>query len=110
MLPRFPGWVLNLNVFGPAFGNDPEVREAASPINRVRPGLPPFLIITAEKDLPTLTAMAGEFHRALLAQGGESEFLNVAKRNHNSVMFSAIEANDPVAKAILDFVARNGKK
>jgi acetyl esterase/lipase len=49
-----PGIPLSLNVFGPAFGDDPQVRAAASPINHVRPGLPPFLIISAEKDLPTL--------------------------------------------------------
>lgn len=109
-LPRLPGIGMNLNVFGPVFGNDAMVRAAASPLNHVRAGLPPFLIVTAEKDLPTLTGPAGEFHRALLAQGNESEFLNVEKRNHNSVMFSAIEANDPVAKAMLEFVGRHGTK
>jgi acetyl esterase/lipase len=109
-LPALPGVGMNINFFGPAFGNEPEVREQASPINHVRTFLPPFLIITAEKDLPTLTEPAGEFHRALLSKGNESEFLHVKKRNHNSVMFSAVSVDDPVAEAMLRFVRQHGGK
>jgi acetyl esterase/lipase len=103
-----PGLPLSINFFKPAFGDDPKVREDASPLAHVRPALPPFLIVTAEKDLPTLTGPAGEFHRAILASGGDSEFLNVPKRNHNSVMYSAVEADDPVARAMLAFIRKNG--
>lgn len=105
-----PGLPLRLNVYGPAFGNDPKVREQASPLSHARPGRPPFLIVAAEKDLPTLTGPAGEFHRALKKEGCESTFLHVPGRNHNSVIFSAIESNDPVAKAMLDFIERHGQK
>src|SRR5262249_14555624 len=42
-----PGLPIKLNVFGPMFGNDPQVRADASPINHVRPGLSPFLILSA---------------------------------------------------------------
>src|SRR5262249_17908542 len=44
-LAAVPGIPLHLNVFGPAFGDDPDVRKSASPITHVRPGLPPFLIL-----------------------------------------------------------------
>jgi acetyl esterase/lipase len=98
------GVLLRLNVFGPAFGNDPDAREAASPIQHVRPGLPPFLIFTAERDLPTLTQMAEEFHQALRDHDCDSQLIQVAGRNHNSVMFMAVTQGDPVGRGILEFI------
>jgi acetyl esterase/lipase len=98
------GLPLKLNVFAPAFGNDPKMREDASPVNHVRPGLPPFLIFCAERDLPTLPGMAEEFHKKLLENGCNAKFLRIANRNHNSVMFHAIAEGDPVGNAIRGFV------
>jgi hypothetical protein len=37
----------------------------------------------------------------------QSQWLTFAQRNHNSIMFKAIEPGDPVAKAMMEFVARN---
>jgi acetyl esterase/lipase len=102
-----PGVPLTLNVFGPAFGDDPQVRADASPVNHVRPGLPPFLLLSAEHDLPTLPGMAEEFHRALLDQGCESQLLLAKGRNHSSIMFRACEPDDAVAQVILDFIRRH---
>jgi acetyl esterase/lipase len=102
-----PGVPLRLNIFGPPFGDDPQAREAASPVCHVRPGLPPFLIINADRDLPTLAPMAEEFHQALLAQGCDARRLRIDGRNHNSVMFRAIDEADPVGGAILDFIRQN---
>ncbi|MCI0459295.1 MAG: alpha/beta hydrolase [Gemmataceae bacterium] len=102
-----PGLPIRLNVFGPAFGNDPEVRAAASPVNHVRPGLPPFLIVSAENDLPTLSSMAEEFRQALCAQGCAAELLTVEDRNHNSIMFRALTEADPVGAAMLAFIRRH---
>src|SRR5262249_24590568 len=99
-----PSIALSVNVFGPAFGNDPQVRADASPLNHVRPGLPPFLILSAEKDLPTLPEMAEEFRPAVVEQGCEAGFLRVAGRNHNSIMFRAVEPEDPVARALRVFI------
>ena len=45
---------MRVNVFGPVFGDDPKERLAASPVAHVRPGLPPFLLMSAERDLPLL--------------------------------------------------------
>jgi acetyl esterase/lipase len=106
-LPAAPGIPLRVDVFGPAFGEDPDVRADASPINHVRPGLPPFLVVCAEKDLPTLPAQAEEFHRALLGCGCEAHFLRVPNRNHHSVVFRAIEPEDPVAAALLEFIRQH---
>jgi acetyl esterase/lipase len=98
------GLPVSVNVFGPVFGDDPEVRADASPLAHVRPGLPPFLLFSAEKDLPTLPGMAEEFHAALTAQGCEARLLRIKDRNHNSILFCATQADDPTARAILDFI------
>jgi len=103
-LAGLAGTPMVANVFGPVFGNDPQVREQASPVNHVRPGLPPFLIISAGKDLPTLATSAAEFDRALRDQGNESQLVTVENRNHNSIMFRAIDATDPVAAAMVAFI------
>jgi acetyl esterase/lipase len=102
-----PGVRLGLSIFGPPFGDDPDGRDAASPVNHVRPGLPPFLLLSAEHDLPSLPPMAEEFHQALLAQGNESWLVRVPKRNHNSIMFDAFEDRDPVARTMLQFIRRH---
>ena len=60
-----PGLPLAVDPYSPAFGDDPNLRLNASPIFHARRGLPPFLIVHAEDDLPTLPEMARNFHRAL---------------------------------------------
>lgn len=101
-----PGIPLDVDVFGPAFGDDPRAREDASPINHVRPNLPPFLILSAENDLPALPEMAEEFGRALEAKGCDMRLVRVKERNHNSILFRAVDGRDPVAAAVLDFIRR----
>lgn len=98
------GLPVSIDVYGPAFGDDPKARLAASPVHYVRPGLPPFLFLNAEKDLPMLPRMAEEMHEALVKQGCDSRLLRIERRNHNSICFKAIETNDPAAKAILEFI------
>ena len=48
--------------------------------------------------------MAREFHEALQKQGCESYWKQVPGRNHNSIMFRAIDPDDPVAHAIVEFI------
>ena len=87
----------------------PSQREQASPLNFVRPGLPPFLILIADKDLPTLPGMAEDFHKAILRQGCDAKLMRMERRNHNSLMFTATRAEDPAAAAILDFIRLHDK-
>jgi hypothetical protein len=68
--------------------------------------MPPLLILVGEYDLPTLPEMADEFHQALLKNGCESRLLKMAKRNHNSLIFSMIRVEDPAARAILEFIGK----
>jgi acetyl esterase/lipase len=92
------------DIFGPPFGDDANVRAAASPINHVRRGLPPFLIVCAERDLPTLADMAVEFQKALVRSGCSAELVRLKDRNHNTALFSMIRSDDPAARAVLRFV------
>jgi acetyl esterase/lipase len=91
-------------LFNTVFGSDPEVCAGASPLAHVRPGLPPFLLINAEHDWPLLPGMARDFVRALKHAGDPVQALQVKDRDHESVMFRASTADDPVASAIERFV------
>jgi acetyl esterase/lipase len=103
------GIPLDIDIFGCVFGADQATREDASPINHVRPGLPPFLIFSAQYDLPMLPGTACAFHAALREQGCDARLFTVTERNHSSIMYKAIEARDPVARAVVDFVYRHCK-
>jgi acetyl esterase/lipase len=101
-----PAIPLAINIYGPPFGENLKDRERASPVKHVHPGLPPFLILTAEKDLPTLSPMAEAFHRAFLDAGCDARLCRMEKRNHNSIIFSIIRPEDPAARTILEFVRK----
>jgi len=101
-----PGVHVAADIFGPAFGDSSEQRAEASPITHVRRDMPPFLILSPEYDLPSLGPLADEFHATLREKGCDVRLLRVPKRNHNSLMFSAITPQDPAARAILDFVLK----
>jgi acetyl esterase/lipase len=104
------GWDLHFSPFSMAFGSNPKVLREASPINHVKAGLPPFLIVYADRDLPTLADMAHDFAKALKQAKDQVETLVVPHRNHETVMFDARTAEDPVAQAILKFVKTNQGK
>ena len=95
---------VTVNIASIVFGDDSQARLLASPLHHVRPNMPPFLFLHADKDLPMLPGMAEEMHLALLLHGCESRLLKIDNRNHNSILFKAIESRDPAARAIVDFV------
>ena len=105
-LCQLPGIPIRLNVFGDAFGNDPLIRQDASPLFHVRPDLPPVLLMTASEELPSLNEMAREFNTKLLEAGCVSEHRTIRERNHNSIMFCALDGSDPVGRSILDFIQK----
>jgi acetyl esterase/lipase len=102
------GVPIKVEVYGLVFGNEPKGRTEASPISHAHRGLPPFLILVGEKDLPTLADMAEEFHETLLREGCANRLLQVKNRNHNSLMFSMISPDDPAARAVLEFLGSKG--
>lgn len=102
--PASGGLPVRFNIFKAPFGDNAEARRGASPVEHVRPGLPPFLLLCAEHDLPLLTGMAEEMHGVLTKNGVPCRLTTIAQRNHNSILFRAIDRDDPVARAIADFV------
>ena len=82
----------------------------ASPVKQVRKGLPPFLLVNAETDLPTLPGMAKEFARALAKEGNAVEALTVLHRRHALIVFRAHSPDDPLATAVLRFIDKRDKE
>jgi acetyl esterase/lipase len=103
------GIPFSVNVFEAPFGDHPYGRLAASPLFHVQRGLPPFLLLYAERDLPTLSSVAEEFHEALVLKGNEAHLMRVPGRNHNSILFRAITPDDPAARAIVGFIREHCK-
>jgi arylformamidase len=100
---------VSLSPFRLVFGDDPAVIKAASPLNHVRAGLPPFLILYAEDELPGLPQMAEDFGKALKDKGCEARVLKIKERWHLTILFRAVNRDDAVARAVLDFVARHDR-
>src|SRR5262249_28081526 len=59
--------VFNLpdGLFEKVFGKDPEARKQAFPLNHVMEGLPPFLILYADRDFPGCDEMSERFAKAV---------------------------------------------
>jgi acetyl esterase/lipase len=95
------------NPFALAFGKDLEVARRASPLTHVREKLPPFLVIYADNDLPTLGEMAVQFDAALRQKRCDVQLMKAANRSHLTVFTRAREADDPVARAVVEFVRKD---
>jgi len=89
-----------------AFGRNPKVRVAASPITWVRRGLPPFLVLWADKDMPDLGDQARDFVAALRKAKCSVAGMEIADRNHMSITARFSRDGDPTAKAALAFLDR----
>jgi acetyl esterase/lipase len=95
-----------LNILNAVFGADAESRHAASPLAHVHAGLPPFLIIHADKDLLALPEMACELAAALKKNHCQAESLEVKHRSHMTVLLKASRDDDPVSQAMRAFIDR----
>jgi len=94
----------NDSLFEGVFGRDPLVCKAASPQAHARPGVP-FLIVYADGDLPMCGKTPSEdFCRALTACKCDARAVEVKKRNHISIIRSARTPDDPVSRAIHEFL------
>ncbi len=90
------------------FGNEAQGHIDASPIAHVAPGLPPFLLAYANRDIPTLPAQAVAFQEALSKKGVSAKALLVTPRDHQTVLKAMLEDGDPLGDAVLKFI-RTGK-
>jgi arylformamidase len=90
-----------------AFGDDPAVLRAASPIHQITDGerLPSFLIIT--RGTAARRALAASFHSTLLDAGGEADFLMVSGYSHADVSRRLGDPTDTeVTPAVTDLITR----
>lgn len=93
-------------LFPAVFGTDEEVCKKASPINHVREGLPPFLVVYGDKDLPVCAKTSKEFADALKDKKCTVEKLEVEDRNHIMILMKTHEDDDPVGDAIEKFILK----
>ena len=92
-------------LFDMVFGKNAEQRAKASPITHVRPGLPPFLIVHGDHELPQCDGPCAElFHQKLKEHQVVCKLLPIAHRDHMSIVARISEANDPGQQAILHFI------
>jgi acetyl esterase/lipase len=89
------------------FGEDADVCKKASPQNHVSEGLPPFLVLYAEKDLGNLAKQAEAFAPALKEKKVEATLLMQKDRDHGSVMMKQAAEDDPATQAVLEFIAKH---
>jgi acetyl esterase/lipase len=102
-MPKSPPMMLKS-----VFGGEARTYSDASPIAHVAPGLPPFLLAYANRDIPTLPAQAVAFQEALVKSGVSARYLLVSGRDHQTVLKSMLDEGDPLGEAVLKFI-RTGK-
>lgn len=92
-------------LFDVTFGTDSKVREDASPLFHVSEHAPPFLILYGDNDLAFCGKDCSEtFCRALRDHKCEASALEARDKNHLTILLMAAVEEDPVARAILDFI------
>ena len=97
--------IVPLGAIARAFGTDLKVCNKASPVNNVNGKHPPFLLLYADRDLPTLGAMAEEMGRALRNSDCDARVVKVEDRDHVTIMTRLLKDDDPTRRAVLDFVS-----
>jgi acetyl esterase/lipase len=75
-----------------------------SPIHRIAPGAPPFLVTYCQNDYPSLPAQARRFQAALTEGKIPAELVYVPDKNHISEIVDIWQENDPTARAMLRFM------
>ena len=87
----------------PVFG-EPEVRRAASPMQYVRAGLPPFLVTYCQWDYPFLPYQAREFVAEMRKSFVHTNLVYVPELSHISEVIHMIEPEDITIKSIFRFI------
>jgi acetyl esterase/lipase len=111
VIPISGVYALPEKLFAQVFGTDKELRKKASPITHARKGLPPFLILYADKDLPGCDKAPSElFCKALKDKGVAARTLEVKSSDHYRIIISAASGGSTVSAAILDFIRARERK
>lgn len=93
------------DLFPKVFGTDPVEHQKAWPLKHVKGGLPPFLVLYADKDLPGCGKEPAEtFCQALRDKGNDVNSFEARASNHYKILFSMALAEEPVAHKVLAFL------
>ncbi len=91
------------------FGTDDDSGKKASPITYVKKGLPPFLILYADGDLPLCGKLPSEkFCKALEAKGTKAQTLEIKDSDHFRILFASAKPGTKVSSAIMAFIRDHG--
>lgn len=69
------------NLYQQAFGDDADLRTHASPVNHIKSGLPPLLMLSAEQDLPGFGIAARRYTDLLREAGNKQSYHHVLSRS-----------------------------
>jgi acetyl esterase/lipase len=100
-----------VNPITTVFGDDPDVLKKASPINHVRKGLPPVLLLSAGWDYAPLRGMTKDFAAALEDKECDVTTKTINCRTHETMVFDIahLTAEPKMIDAMVDFVQRGSK-
>jgi len=88
------------------FSKDPKVRAEASPMTYLTKKPPPFLILYAPKDLPTLDEQAKNFAKGIEAVGGTAELQLIPNTQHPTIIGQFSDEKDQTSSAVFRFLDR----
>lgn len=91
------------------FTPDAELKKDASPILHVRPGLPPMLILVAEKDPLMLRVQAARLRDELVKAGYSPGYVELKGEDHVSEIFHIGKKWDPITPQVVEFVKNTGE-
>jgi acetyl esterase/lipase len=98
-----------LSPFPLIFGSDPAVCKTASPLAHVHKGLPPFLVLYAECELPLLGEMAVDFGKALADAGVEADVQRVGGCSHATILLRLYRKDDTTSATLLKFIDQHAR-
>lgn len=96
-------------LFKSVFGADREECRDASPIAHVGKSHPPFLLMYADRDYPTLGRMAEELNDELKKHKCDSKCVCIDHRTHISIILTPMTEADELRRDVLDFIARHSE-
>jgi acetyl esterase/lipase len=93
------------------FGDDTATPKKASPLTHVRPEMPPFLILYADKELPGCDKKVAEaFHKAVVNTKSMSELIEITESDHFRILLNACNVDGLGYKRILEFIRKQSAK
>lgn len=110
------GWQIPLGIgtrlspFALAFGTDEAAWKDASPANHIDENVPPFLLVSAQVDLPTLSDMSERFHEELTKAGVESKLVRMPCRGHATNFWRMAAGSDPTFQNVVTFLDTHSRR